>query len=168
MVPSRRRRSLIASCRIPISSPPTATCFCCLIKYREQKPCLRTLTVHLEATEQPRRWECAPARPLLRNTDILVFYVIYDKPFISSKNNMESAAYDLKSRSQSNEKEIDLAEMAGRTQSQEAGRDGSPKARAAYPPSFCMRLKDLPAHREIIEALESCFTRVRNSRFSAR
>jgi hypothetical protein len=48
---------------------------------------------------------------LLCNTDILVFYVIYDEPFISSKNNMESAAYDLKSRAQSNEKEIDVGRL---------------------------------------------------------
>jgi len=31
------------------------------------------------------------------------------------------------------------------------------RARAAYPPSFYMHLKDPPAHREMIEALECRF-----------
>ena len=34
---------------------------------------------------------------------------------------------------------------------------GLTKASAAYPPSFYMHLKDPPAHREMIEALESRF-----------
>ncbi len=34
---------------------------------------------------------------------------------------------------------------------------GLSKACAAYPPSFYMHLKDPPAHREMIEALESRF-----------
>jgi DNA polymerase, archaea type len=34
---------------------------------------------------------------------------------------------------------------------------GLTKVTAAYPPSFYMHLKDPPAHREMIEALESRF-----------